>query len=378
MMSPAGANRELVAIVVNLREERCLQKCLQTIDMERKYSSKVFELDLRILKVYLKGLRERISHIKSNLTAEEICQVRELEAQEKLGNHFPSAVSTSALKIAAAYRCLKLEPNITLQEVSKLAVKNFLFGQDESILSSISSEESAEEMMQIGRGENKISSLSALLNTSKRRNSVRLRPATSVLSKRDKQTAQITRPKTAPIPPDMKFSSHIEYTKPSSIDYLQNTETTWQTEFDSDIAGCHFGEHQSEEKRKRCLQSEVNKCKDLNNKTKNFLDNLDSFVSASEKNTRLYLNKASTDDTLFRKGMLSPKNKQLRKSQQAIHFNSVVETKPTEDHQEKPIKVWKDLNKCRYLRVSDDMLDLSGVVTLAKDHMKQMSNLHNL
>ncbi|XP_029646565.1 uncharacterized protein LOC115220559 [Octopus sinensis] len=376
MMSPAGANRELVAIVVNLREERFLQKCLQTIDMERKYSSKVFELDLRILKVYLKRLKERISHIKSNLTAEEISQVRELEAQKKHSSSFPSAVSSSALKIAAAYRCLKLEPNITLQEISKSAVKNFLFGQDESILSSISSEESAEETMHVGRRQDNISSLSALLNTSNRRNSVRQRPATSVWSRRgSRQTVQSTRPMTAPIPLDMQFSSHIEYTKPSSMDYLQNIEM-WPIEFDSDIGGGHFGENQFEEKRKRCLQSEVNKCKDLNEKTKKFIDNMNSFISASEKHTRLYLNKASKDDTMFRKGVLSPKNKHLRKAQQAIHFNPVVQTEW--GHQEKPIEVWKDLNKCRYLRVSDDAIDLSGVVTLAKDHMKQFSNSPDL
>ena len=37
---------------------------------------------------------------------------------------------------------------------------------------------------------------------------------------------------------------------------------------------------------------------------------------------------------------------------------------------ERKEEVWKDVNKCRYLRVPEEMIDLSGIVTLAKDQMK--------
>lgn len=44
--------------------------------------------------------------------------------------------------------------------------------------------------------------------------------------------------------------------------------------------------------------------------------------------------------------------------------------KSEEEYKAKIWELWKDLNKCRYLRIPDEMLDLSGVNTLAKDQMK--------
>ena len=44
--------------------------------------------------------------------------------------------------------------------------------------------------------------------------------------------------------------------------------------------------------------------------------------------------------------------------------------KSEEEYKAKIFELWKDLNKCRYLRIPDEMLDLSGVNTLAKDQMK--------
>ena len=41
-----------------------------------------------------------------------------------------------------------------------------------------------------------------------------------------------------------------------------------------------------------------------------------------------------------------------------------------EKYEEKLQALWKDMNKCRYLRLADDKIDLSGVNTLVKDQMK--------
>lgn len=33
-------------------------------------------------------------------------------------------------------------------------------------------------------------------------------------------------------------------------------------------------------------------------------------------------------------------------------------------------EVWKDVNKCRYLRVPEELIDLTGIQTLASDQLK--------
>ncbi|KAL8590829.1 hypothetical protein ACOMHN_064166 [Nucella lapillus] len=43
---------------------------------------------------------------------------------------------------------------------------------------------------------------------------------------------------------------------------------------------------------------------------------------------------------------------------------------PETDYRQRLQGLWKDMNKCRYLRMSDDLLDLSGVNTLATDNLK--------
>jgi hypothetical protein len=41
-----------------------------------------------------------------------------------------------------------------------------------------------------------------------------------------------------------------------------------------------------------------------------------------------------------------------------------------EEYKQREGNLWKDMNKTRYLRVPDEKIDLSGVVTLAKDQMQ--------
>jgi hypothetical protein len=46
-----------------------------------------------------------------------------------------------------------------------------------------------------------------------------------------------------------------------------------------------------------------------------------------------------------------------------------------EAYQKKLGELWKDMYKCRYLRIPDERIDLSGIVTLAKDQMRLYSFL---
>ena len=53
-----------------------------------------------------------------------------------------------------------------------------------------------------------------------------------------------------------------------------------------------------------------------------------------------------------------------------VEFDSNPTYLPEADYREKLMGLWRDMNKCRYLRVPDEMIDLSGINTLASDTMR--------
>ena len=46
-------------------------------------------------------------------------------------------------------------------------------------------------------------------------------------------------------------------------------------------------------------------------------------------------------------------------------------------YREEEVDAWKDLTKCRYLRITDDKVDLSGVKTLVKDQLHLFTGLRS-
>ena len=53
-----------------------------------------------------------------------------------------------------------------------------------------------------------------------------------------------------------------------------------------------------------------------------------------------------------------------------VEFDDSPTYLPESDYRERLMGLWRDMNKCRYLRVPDEMIDLSGINTLATDTMK--------
>jgi hypothetical protein len=53
-----------------------------------------------------------------------------------------------------------------------------------------------------------------------------------------------------------------------------------------------------------------------------------------------------------------------------VEFDAGPTAMPEADYRERLMGLWRDMNKCRYLRVPDEMIDLSGINTLASDTMK--------
>ncbi|GFR71210.1 protein ENL-like isoform X3 [Elysia marginata] len=102
-------DKEMAAMLYNSKEQRVLEKSLQTLRLEQTYALKLLELDHRIIKVRYKKLKENVSKIKSHLPVDDISSFRDLDLQGKLNVGGPSGVNLgSAIKIAAAARRLNL------------------------------------------------------------------------------------------------------------------------------------------------------------------------------------------------------------------------------------------------------------------------------
>ncbi|RUS86473.1 hypothetical protein EGW08_005788 [Elysia chlorotica] len=102
-------DKEMAAMLYNSKEQRVLEKSLQTLRLEQTYALKLLELDHRIIKVRYKRLKENVSKIKSHLPVDDISTFRDLENQGKLTSTGCSGVNLgSAIKIAAAARRLNL------------------------------------------------------------------------------------------------------------------------------------------------------------------------------------------------------------------------------------------------------------------------------
>lgn len=369
-----GSDRDFMAIVVNLKEQRCLQKCLQTINMEQTYATKILDLDHRILKIYFKRLKEKVSRIRSNLSAEEILNLKKLETEGRLKASYIPVASNSSLKIAAAYRRLKLQPNITTNEVSSKAAKHPEISGKFDIKSDSHIQPDED---QVRNEPTNALSIATIENENckqfqkKKRKAIQIgRPLTSSLAKERYNLYQpLRRPSTAPLSAHALFSSHggkDEYV--GDTNHLQE-DISGHFSRDCDI-GSNLGENLYEEKRKEWLQFEVNKGKMLDRKTKDFLDHLNQFVACP-------LSKLNSENSADRAGFMQKIDPERNlPSTKALSFDFNQNGVSSDEYQEELMSLWKDLSKCRYLRVADELLDLSGVVNLAKDQMKHFVNVH--
>ncbi|XP_077989132.1 uncharacterized protein LOC144443506 [Glandiceps talaboti] len=71
--------KESTAITSNHREAKILDKKRQTLGLEQTYSIKLLEIDERVLKIRFHKLKTRVAKIKSNLTHDEIAEIKEEE-----------------------------------------------------------------------------------------------------------------------------------------------------------------------------------------------------------------------------------------------------------------------------------------------------------
>lgn len=211
-----------------------------------------------------------------------------------------------------------------------------------------------------------------------------LRPFTSVGKRLSSASPpRILRPRTAP---GSTYSSHESATreaknssKTTSITNLlaegsargQMLERRSSVLSNSSI-GSNLAKERAAERRQDLLDEEMYQQSQIENRRQDFLDRISVWVKENPTSSvkERPLNFTDDPDESGKKKSLAFHNH--------VAFRQRRQTKLTADEKRlQEDQMWKDLSKCRYLRISDDKLDVSGVNTLAKDQMAVYETLRN-
>lgn len=394
------------ATALNKKEERVLQKTFGTLNLEMSFTYNVLSLRVRTIKANFRRLRDRVDKLKSNLTPEEIKMLRQLEEEGKL-----KPISTfnvnAAMKIAAAARRLNLYPEGIKR--SKTSVSPSRMRSGDKLLSSRSKTDTnllrnrsnsvtgvfidapSEEpkarrnsidsctftqsvIRPVSAAQAPVCPMEGGLDT--RSAEKDLRPATSQAVNREKtETAKVTKPPPPAPSPEVSMNDILkrgEYvpekgkTK-SPRDKMSMINVSDET-LDSSRSKLF------EDRRQEMIQDEQVFSQGLEKRKKDFITNVDHY---------LQLNPPAKFDTPFVPKELPHIDtatgtddddeelmKYTRRRRQIRRYDSTRTFTTEEEYKRREGELWKDMNKTRYLRISDDKMDLSGVVTLAKDQMK--------
>ncbi|OWF44462.1 uncharacterized protein LOC110458319 [Mizuhopecten yessoensis] len=149
---------------------------------------------------------------------------------------------------------------------------------------------------------------------------------------------------------------------------------------DDNRIGEYLGEDPYEERRQRMLSGEQERMEELLDQKDFYLERIDLHIREMEKRNRQMSIIAPTmdvPDNVLRQVRKEAGDRarasRLNKMRQGIHRSSISE----EERKRRAQEMWKDVNKCRYLRVPSDRIDLSGIVTLASAQMKLLSAMRN-
>ena len=76
-------DKEVNAVIFNMKEQRCLLKNLTTLDAEASYSLKLIDLNNRGIKMFYKRFKDKVNKIKSTYKAMKSHTIRIWMQREK-------------------------------------------------------------------------------------------------------------------------------------------------------------------------------------------------------------------------------------------------------------------------------------------------------
>lgn len=395
-------DKEVTAMAHNVKEKRCLEKSMHTLDLEKTYSMKLINLDHRGIKLSYKRLKDKVSKIKSHLSTDEIVTLKQLEADGKLKNTSNTVNLGSALKIAAAAKRLKLQSaprpvTSVLPQLSTRENTEVSFSRHQTLPFSLRRSNSVTGVFIDAPEPNKderrnsisgpsirpfsVAHVQNLNNQSDDENKLE-RAITANPIIREKS---ILRNETKTQRGKSAMPSHSPYSSHSAMEKEQRNNPPSgeaKTPFLTDDIESNLGEDLFEERRQELLEEEKHFYQDIENKTKGFLTRLQEYLKA---NPIAKLDEEEIPITNISDALDVPQNVEERiqsagqqKRKRLLSHRTPLEMRSfpnDEAYQKKLGELWKDMYKCRYLRIPDDRIDLSGIVTLAKDQMRLYSFL---
>lgn len=396
-------DKEITAMAHNVKEKRCLEKSMVTLELEKTYSMKLINLDHRGIKLSYKRLKDKVSKIKSHLSTDEIVTLKQLEADGKLKNTSNTVNLGSALKIAAAAKRLKLQstprpvtsvlPHLHTRENTEMS-----FSRHQTVPFSLKRSNSVTGVFIDAPDQDKNERRNSISGPSLRPFSVANVRQSNIQSSDDNKLERaitanpIVRDKSVSRC-DTKTSQRVKSSMPSHSPYSSHSAMEKEqrsnppngdvkTPFLSDDIESNLGDDLFEERRQELLEDEKLSYQDIEHKTKDFLTRLREYLKENpitrleEEEIPIINVSDALDGPPEVEELLQSAGKKKRKRLLPNRSPLEMRSFPNDEaYQKKLGELWKDMYKCRYLRIPDERIDLSGIVTLAKDQMRLYSFL---
>jgi hypothetical protein len=381
-----GSDKEVAAVTFNLKEQRVLEKTMQTLALEESYALKLLELDQRIVRVNYKRLRDRVGKIKSNLRPDEIAEIRTLEVEGKFKPQNSAVNLSSALKIASAARRLKLgqigkkdmRVRIRTQSASPRVI------QKAHSLTGVFTDEPDEP-----ERKPRWASLEVGLNQIGRHPLARpdsaetVRAHTSHGFRENRKDTRTPRAQTSHGYRNV-WSSHSD--KKENGDRLDLQRPSNEGNVDD------FGPNPYEERRQSLLNIENHKSKGLRTRKDNFVQTVHEYIESNplpgviREEDPEEVRQSTKFKTLeqrilehFDQTVEDSKSKSNPPRDRCVSDSllrrpsrrmALIEGRKTTVSEEKVAAYWRDITQCRYVTIPDNQLNLSGIITMLKDQDK--------
>lgn len=383
--------REMKATALNKKEDRVLQKTFGTLNLEMSFTYNVISLHVRTVKANFRRLRERVDKLKSYLTPEEITALRQLEEEGKFKPATTFNVN-AAMKIAAAARRLNLYPEGLNRSRTTVSAKHNR--NNDKLLTG----RSKTDTNLLRNRSNSVTGVfidAPLPDNAVRRNStaeipvkVAIRPVSAAVAEQtdlkipqrglrpassecfDREKIQL--PKTLSTKPSTETSDNFSYEKTERVTEtgtgkMKKSPLDKMAMINITDESLDTGRNKLfEDRRQELLQDEHTFYVNLEKRKNHFIGKVDEYliqnppVKFDTPMMPIVIPHASADED----EVMAYSRRRVRKYDTDRTFTSEEEYKQREGN------LWKDMNKTRYLRVPDEKIDLSGVVTLAKDQMQ--------
>jgi hypothetical protein len=340
---------------------------------------KLINLDHRGIKMSYKRLKDKVSKIKSHLSTDEIVTLKQLEADGKLKNTSNTVNLGSALKIAAAAKRLKLQstprpvtsvlPHLHTRENTEMS-----FSRHQTVPFSLKRSNSVTGVFIDAPDQDKNERRNSISGPSLRPFSVANVRQSNIQSSDDNKLERaitanpIVRDKSVSRC-DTKTSQRVKSSMPSHSPYSSHSAMEKEqrsnppngdvkTPFLSDDIESNLGDDLFEERRQELLEDEKLSYQDIEHKTKDFLTRLREYLKENpitrleEEEIPIINVSDALDGPPEVEELLQSAGKKKRKRLLPNRSPLEMRSFPNDEaYQKKLGELWKDMYKCRYLRI---------------------------